>query len=414
MSRTFFHARWIVPVTSEPIENGRLVVEDGRIVSVGRATKGEAKAVDLGDAVILPGLVNAHTHLELTCCRDRVGYQGSFSDWIARLTAINPHSGPSDVLVSSIADGFEQSMAAGVTTVADIGAGPRVFKEWTQSSINTVGFLEILGMGLMRLMAHERSMTKVTELCQSDTGLVTNEVIRCIGISPHAPFSTETSIYRDAIAYAQRTSRPISTHLAETREELQFLADGTGPLRELLEKFSLWDGSFKPPGCSPVQYAQQLGLLECNPLLIHLNYVSDAELDLIAGKDCSIVYCPRSHSFFEHQPHGYRDMLARGLNVCMGTDSLASNDSLSVLDELRFLRGQDRTLSNQQLLNMATMAGARALKLDHRIGSLEPGKKADLAVIPLANPHTDDPVDDLLTGNLTSSVIYISGKPVYP
>ncbi|UCD30066.1 MAG: amidohydrolase family protein [Planctomycetota bacterium] len=414
MSRILFDARWIMPVSSPPIENGRLVIENGRIVSIDRAAGRDRSAIDLGDAIVLPGLVNAHTHLELTACRGRVPYRGSFVDWIEQLTIINPHNGPDDLLEKSIGEGFKQSITAGVTTLADIGAGPYVLRQWSRAPINTVGFLEVLGVGPMLCNDHLRSFGKVTELFQSIADVDSGENLKRVGISPHAPYSTDISIYREAVHFVGQTGRHICTHLAETREELQFLSDGTGPLRDLLERFGLWDGSFEPPGCSPVEYVRQLGLLEHDPLLVHVNYVDDKDLGLLAEHQCSIAFCPRSQRYFEHEPHRYREMLARGINVCIGTDSLASNDSLSVLDELRFLRSQDQKISNRQLLEMGTIAGAGALKSDGQIGTLESGKKADLAVVPLNNPATTDPVDDLLTGESVSSSVYVSGKRIYP
>jgi aminodeoxyfutalosine deaminase len=215
------------------------------------------------------------------------------------------------------------------------------------------------------------------------------------------------------------SGRQLCTHLAETREELQFLRDGSGSFRELLEEWGLWDGTFQPPGCSPVDYMARLNVLEAKPapLLVHVNYVSDADLDLLANTSCSVAWCPRTHRFFHHEPHRFRDMLARGINVCIGTDSLASNDTLSILDELRFAWRRSsgsagaqgrQPVSQQCLLAMGTIAGARALGLEDQVGSLEPGKRADLAAVPLEQPRAADPLEDLLGGNTCSTTIYSS------
>jgi len=421
MSRAVIHARWVVPVSSPPIENARVVVEDGRVIQVERAGTSPAPTTDCGDAIILPGFINAHTHLELTACRGRVPYRGSFVDWIEDLTALNPHRNAGDLLDRSIRDGQEQSVSAGVTTVADIGIGPQVLAAWARASLNTVGFLEVLGMGAKGLTDHDRSIARASALCngaderarRAARAEAHGSLIRRIGIAPHAPYSTEASVYRDAIEFATRTGRPICTHLAETRDEEHFLREGTGSFRRLLEDFDLWDGSFVPPGCGPVEYAHQLGLLACDPLLAHVNYATDADLDMIAGGNASVVYCPRAHRFFEHEPHRYRDMLARGINVCIGTDSLASNDSLSVLDELRFLRSQDATISNEALLAMGTIAGARALRIEAEVGSLERGKRADLVVVPLTHPHARDPIEDLLSSGSEPAAVYVGGRPIH-
>ena len=431
MPRSVFHARWVVPVTSAPVESGRVVVEDGRITAVERTRDRDPTAIDCGDALILPGFVNAHTHLELTVCRSRVPFDGSFVGWIERLTALYPgnDAGTRATLRESIRDGVQQSLAAGVTTVADVGCGERAVEEWYGAALSVVGFLEVLGMGAKCLTDHERSVARAASLCEradvlrrraaraeargSSCGSLCGP-LRRDGIAPHAPYSTDPAVYRDAIDFATRTHRPIGTHLAETRDELRFLSHATGPFRELLESRGLWDGSFSPPGCSPVRYAERIGLLARNPLLVHVNYVTDDDLDVIAGSGSAVVCCPRSHRFFGHEPHRYRDMLDRGINVCVGTDSLASNESLSVLDELRFLRRQDERISGEMLLAMGTIAAARALGLEAEVGSLEIGKRADLVVVPLADPGAGEPVVDLLSGGAEPSAVYLAGQRLFP
>ena len=427
MSRSVFHARWVVPVTSAPVESGRVVVEDGRITAVERTRDRYPTAIECGDAMVLPGFVNAHTHLELTVCRSRVPFDGSFVGWIERLTALYPgnDAGTRATLRESIRDGVQQSLAAGVTTVADMGCGERAIDEWYGAALNVVGFVEVLGMGAKCLTDHERSVARAASLCEQADVLRRRAAraeargsscgsLRRVGVAPHAPYSTDPGVYREAIDFATRTHRPIGTHLAETRDEERFLRDGTGPFRDLLEHFDLWDGSFVPPGCGPVEYAHRLGLLARNPLLVHANYVTDDDLDVIAGSGSAVVYCPRSHRFFGHDPHRYRDMLNRGINVCVGTDSLASNDSLSVLDELRFLRRQGERISGEMLLTMGTIAAARALGLEAEVGSLEAGKRADLVVVPLADPGADDPVENLLSGGTTPSAVYLAGQRLFP
>jgi cytosine/adenosine deaminase-related metal-dependent hydrolase len=418
MSNTTYQARWILPVTSDPIENGCIVVDEGRITSIGKVGPRVSSATDLGDVVLLPGFVNAHTHLELSFCRGCVPYRGSFVGWLQDLTALltGEHATDEETLRESLRTGIRQSLAAGVTAVADIGHNRNPLQEWARAPLHTVGFLEVLGMGSRRAADHKRSIRRAVALCEqsdaSDRRAARAEArgsLKRVGISPHAPYSTDTSVYREAITYAVKNRRPICTHLAESREEGAFLADGTGPLRELLEMWNLWDGSFAPPACSPIEYASRIGLLGCDPLLAHVNYVTDHDLQLLKQSAPSIVYCPRTHAFFGHEPHRWAEMIARGLNVCIGTDSLASNDTLSVLDELRFVWRQGVPVRPARLLAMGTTAGARALGWHHEIGSLEPGKRADFVTIPLAHRQTGDPIDDLLSSDTTPAAVYLSG-----
>lgn len=414
MSRSVFHARWVLPVSSPPIENGRIVAEDGLITAVEAATTRASSEIDFGDAIILPGFVNAHTHCELTFCENRVPFEGSFTGWIERLVSLYPAiEGDVDArLRESIRDGLTRSLTGGVTTLADIGYGPRAVDEWQSAPANLVGFLEALGMGPRAVERHERSIAVVGDLLTFASDVAAGEPVRRYGISPHAPYSTAPAIYREAIGLVQRSRRPICTHLAETRDEIQFLTDASGPFRDLLERRGLWDDSFEPPGCSPVEYVKRLGLLETNPLLIHVNYVTDGDLEALEGFDGSVAFCPRAHAFFDHEPHRYAEMLKRGINVCIGTDSLASNASLSVLDELRFLRSRDTMIDSGRLLSLGTLAGARALGLEARVGSLEPGKRADLVVVSLESMATREPIEELLGSGTAIRAVYVAGQPV--
>jgi len=412
MSQKLFKARWIVPVAAPPIENGCLEVRDGQIVSVAQSSGPQAGAVDYGDAVILPGLVNAHTHLELSFCKGRVAYRGSFIKWVKDFRRLYPKIRMDQRLRRAMRKGLQESLAAGVTTVADMAVGRRGVEVLAEAPINTLALLEVLGMGPKITARHQRNIREAFELCRQAPSLQCSRVMHSRGLAPHAPYSTDTTVYRESIEFCFQQNQLISTHLAEHPEEVQLLSDGTGPFRGMLEKLGLWDGSFKIPGCSPVEYARQMGLFKCNPLLVHVNYVNDSDLEILASEPCSVAFCPRSHRYFQHGPHRYREMLDRDINVCIGTDSLASNDSLSVLDELRFLRSNDATISNEQLMKMGTIAGARALGWSEYVGSLEPGKKADFAVIPLCGSRASDPLDDILRGDSQPTAVYVAGENV--
>jgi len=413
MPRIYLQARWIAPVTGPPFENGTVIIENHRILEVRKTSAVTKSATDFGDAVIIPGFVNTHTHLMLTSCHGRVPFAGSFIDWIKTLMALNPGGQGNEAMQSTIRQGLAQSLADGVTTLADIG-GPPALEVWSHAAANVAGFVEVVGITdtHRERLAETRSVKAAVALIDQLEAPSHIDAPHHVGLSPHAPYSANERVYLDAIAYCQRTHRPLCTHLAETREELPFLTDGTGPFREFLDALGLWDGTFTPPGCSPVQYAAQLGLLDCGALLAHVNYVTDADLDVLARHNSHVAFCPRSHRFFEHEPHRWRDMLARGINVCIGTDSLASNASLSVLDELRFLHTQDHEIAGDQLLVMGTLAGARALHLDTHLGSLAPGQRADLAILPLTNANTTDPIEDIFRSTASPIAVFVGGTRV--
>jgi len=403
-----YRARSLAPVSAELIPNGQLEIADGVVQRIVRAEPGTRGPVDLGDVLVVPGLVNAHTHLELSACRARVPFEGAFVDWIEALVRRGYlESDPADRAAESDR-ALCASLRAGVTAVADIATGPHMLERWRNAPGPVVGFLEVTGMGTRRAGTHPQSFAALAPLAarEPSTGCYR------VGLSPHAPYSVAPEIYRAVADFARVTGRHVATHLAETREEIEFLATGTGPFRDMLERWGLWDGSFEAPGCSPVEYADRLGLLAARPLLAHVNYVSDGDLDLLAASGAPVVYCPRSHAFFEHAPHPCGAMLARGIPVCIGTDSLASNESLSVLDELRFLHRRNGSLAPATLLAMGTLAGARALGLGAQCGSLETGKRADFVAIPLSDPDTDDPLADVLASDRAPSAVFVSGRRV--
>ena len=201
-------ARWVIPATFPPIENGMVVTEGHRIIEVGHARSSGSTAVDLGDVAIVPGFVNAHTHLELSFCHHRVPYRGTFVDWLEDVVALHSADLPEETLRSAIREGFRRSLVAGVTTVGDIGYGPASAEEWLRSRVNVVGFLEILGMGPRRFEAHRQGFgvqaalcEEVDELINRDRQGLTLRAIKRVGLSPHAPYSVDTLLFKYVAEY---------------------------------------------------------------------------------------------------------------------------------------------------------------------------------------------------------------------
>ncbi len=409
MSSLTLRARWVVPVTSAPIENGHVVLSDDYITAVGQGRpQPEGTVIDLGDSVLLPGLINAHTHLALTALRGQVPYIGSFVGWIRSLRDASAGLADPGAFRLSVESGLQESLASGVTTVLDIGYGERSVACWRDAVIRVHGFLEVLGMGAKRWGGHVQSVEPALEAIRAADPLGS---ILGLGLSPHAPYSTDPIVYKNAL----QTGKRVCTHLAESLEELQFLRDGTGPFRELLEEMGLWDGSFVPPRCSPVEYMRRLklsGSRASAPILVHCNYLSPMDLSLLETAGASVVYCPRAHAFFRHPLHPWQDLRQRGVNVCLGTDSLASNETLSVLDELRFLATRERGVSPGELLELATYNGARAIGHELSLGALAPGRWADCVAIPLRTPSTAEPLEDLLQTDTRPTDVFVCGKHV--
>ncbi len=397
-------ARYVVPVEGPVIENGAVVMDQGCISAVGPARDHRTGPVtDYGDAVICPGFVNAHTHLELSLLADRVPTGPDFVAWLRRLVTILEASPPTREQVDgAVRSGITQSLACGVTLVGDITRSP----DWTrptlaESVLRGVSFGEVAAIGNRRHLLDERLAAAACTRWQTQR-------LR-IGISPHAPYTVEPHAMRACAERAQKDDALLCTHLAETVEEELFTRSGTGPFVEYLRDLGVWDGAIPTEGCGPVELARRTGLLGKRTVVAHANYVTDEDIGLIARGGASVAYCPRTHHAFGHPPHRFRDMLAAGVNVCLGTDSLASNPSLSILDELRFLRREHPDWSPDEILAMGTSRGARALGFAKTTGSISAGKSADLVIVPLDAATSGSGWESMLETARLPIAVYVAG-----
>ena len=370
---------------SGAVADAAVVIDGGKIVECGdyqqlRERFGAAEMLDLAGCVVLPGLINAHTHLELSGLRGKVAYEGDFVDWVDRLGQARRRGQWN--LEEVVEQGCEESLRSGVTTVGDVCFGHGVWQMLARQKIRKVCFAEVFGLG--DDLDEQRGYL---EECIAQTR---SDELLTLGLSPHAPYSAQRGVYRLAAQLAREHGLVLATHLAETMEEIEFLTSGQGPWRDYLKKMFNWDGKFDCPGKMPVEFFLEMELAERDFLLAHVNYITFDELELLRRRRHSVAYCPRSHDFFGHSVHPFQKMLELGINVCLGTDSLASNSSLSILDEMRFLRREFPDLEVGTILRMATLNGAKALQLDKKIGSIAPGKEADLIALPLVSKSADD------------------------
>jgi len=371
-------ARFVITGDGSPVEDGAIEIRDGRIAGVGKRREiGAAPDVDYGDAVILPGLVNAHTHLELSFLAGAVPPDGDFVDWLRRMIhALSVAPAGEHEVRAAVALGINQSLGFGVTCVGDITRWPG----WTrpvlaESALRGVSFGEVIAFGRRREQLTGRLEAAASPACQTQR-------VRC-GISPHSPYSLEPEALSRCAQRASEINASLCIHLAESPEEEQFTQSAAGRLAEIPRELGIWDAQVRAAGARSVELCRSCGLLGPRTVLAHANYVNDDDLGLIAASGASVAYCPRTHAAFGHPPHRFRDMLRAGINVCVGTDSLASNPSLSVLDELRFLRERYPDFDALELIRMGTARGAVALGLAEAVGAIAPGKAADLAVLAL-------------------------------
>ncbi len=423
-------ARWVFPIWGAPLENATVEIAARRISAVHDVPG--ACTIDLGNAAIIPGLVNAHAHLDLSDILAPMQPALPFTSWLK--TVIGHRRERSQAVIAEtrksgavpapkpVARGQAESAAWGTTTIGDIaGAG------WNPAEVSEQGpavvpFLEILGLSpeqrdaqLERARAHlasSRTRESSTRSAPPEFSRIQlpPEVGPVRGLSPHAPYSVHPDLLRGIVDLAVRHRAPVAMHLAETKSELELLSHGTGEFVPFLEALNVWRSDAIPRGSRPLDYFAELARVE-NALAIHGNYLSDEEIDFLAAHpNISVVYCPRTHAFFKHDPHPWLRLLERGINVAVGTDSRASNPDLGLWNELLFLLAAFPAVDPALLLRAGTWNGAFALGRETETGSLEIGKSADLAIISLAAGTTGDPCSLLFRRENQISAVMCAGR----
>jgi len=378
-------ARWVFPVCTAPIENGLLEIENGRIQAVeSLAGRSCAAAIDLGHCAILPALVNAHAHLEFSDRTSPVQPATPFADWIQTLMAWRRSRTESISVLA--ARGAEQSARSGTTIVGDIVTG-----DWTPATVvpaysRLLAFRELIG-----LQPEQRS---------SQMELAKNHITACRqagvlpALSPHASFSVAPELFGSLVQLATEECVPLCLHLAETRAELELLKNGSGELVDMLNGFGLWRDDLIPRGLCPLDYLQPLADLPA-AAIAHGNYLSAEEIQFLARHpNITTVYCPRTHHFFGHREHPWRQLIQAGAVVALGTDGRSSNPDYSLWSEVQFLDQETRGTVRPTLLEMATRSGAAALGLPS-LGFLQPGTALEPALIRLGDSPSPDPWEQL-------------------
>ncbi len=392
----------------------RAVVDD-------HPSSGGAERIDLPDAVLLPGLVNAHTHLDLTHIgpRNRDADAGflSFID-VVRQARVTDEA----ALRASVRRGMEMLLAGGVTAVGDIAGAPMgrptlvPYETLKQGFTLGTSYLEFFAMGF----GEQPARTRLLEFMAKNRQILhTGDGVR-FGLQPHAPTTVARQTFDWVADHPDWAGLPLATHLGETPEEHEFIAHGGGPQRVFLESLGLWQDAMLEhigQGGSPIEH---LGpVLSPRFLCAHVNDCSNGDLDLLARSGAHVVYCPRASAYFGVErafgPHRYRDMLARGINVCLGTDSIinlpAGTDRLSTLDEARFLYRRDGG-DPVALLGMATTRGAGALGMASHAFSFEVGRAVPIAgvlAVPLDGSGWGDPLEAVMSGDSRPQLIVCPG-----
>ncbi len=377
-----YHARWVLPIAAPPIAHGTVAVDGGRIAYVGpRAGAPHGQDVDLGAALLMPGLVNAHTHLELTAMRGFLE-DLDFRSWILRLTFARREVCTRESLLDAARFGIEEGLRAGITTYADTCDSGVAFDAMLELGVRGIMYQEVFGPDPAQCDESLAGLAaKVDALRPRETPLVR------VGVSPHAPYTVADRLFAAVARYAAQHHLPVAIHIAESDAEEALVVRAQGPFAHALQKRDI---RVEPRAQSPVQLLRGLQVLEARPLLIHCVRVNAMDLHAIADSRSSVAHCPASNAKLGHGIAPLREMLDAGIAIGLGSDSVASNNRMDLLDEARLavLQQRSRTARHDavtaaQALDLATRGGARALGLDADVGTLEPGKAADLAAFPL-------------------------------
>jgi aminodeoxyfutalosine deaminase len=404
-------ARFVVTMDGPPIEDGAVRVRGERIIEVEKFSDlaGRDEIEDLGEHILLPGLINAHCHLDYTCLRGKIPPPRSFADWIR---AINVEKArlSAEEYVASINQGFAEAKQFGTTTIANLTAFPELIAR-IRDPIQTWWFAELIDVRHRSENSTALSSQPSRRNEIVDRALASLQTTSRIGLAPHAPFTASANLYRCCEDIAERDNFLLTTHLAESREEMQMFHDANGPLYEFLKgigrdmsdcvrttPLKAFLRTLEPRRDSSVQALGGVGSepeagppksFEMTPpwIVAHLNELTESDFDLLAkiSQKVSIAHCPRSHAYFGHSDFQFETMRELGFNICIGTDSLASNQDLSLFAEMR--KFQDRfDFESEKVLEMVTVNPARALKQSDRIGKIRANFLADMIALPFTKP----------------------------
>ena len=404
-------ARVVVTMDGAPIKNGAVAVSGDRIVDVGKFPEVSArysgqKIIDLGEQVLLPGLINAHCHLDYTCLRGKIPRQKSFTDWIRAINTEKSKLSPQDY-IASIREGFAEAKQFGTTTIANLTAFPKLIRQLPGSPIRTWWFAELIDV---------RSPNRTNELV--DSAIESLKFAQNYGLAPHALFTASKNLYQRCEQAGKDVL--LTTHLAESREEMEMFRDGSGPLYEFMENIGrdMADCGHETPLERFFKVRDSSNALHSarndDWLVAHLNELTESDFELLEKVKTKfhVVHSPRSHDYFGHSSFQSERLRRLGFNICLGTDSLASNESLSLFAEMRPFQRREPEISPEKIFEMVTVNPASALRQQNTLGRIRPGFRADLIAIPCRESRDlfgeivafDGEVDWIMVNGRTQSI----------
>jgi cytosine/adenosine deaminase-related metal-dependent hydrolase len=397
-------AAWVVPVDQRPIRDGWVAVDGDRIVAVGQGHSAEAMAFgpvrDLGQVALMPGLVNAHVHLELSWLRDRVPPAADFTTWITGLFAARGGAveRPDDPGVTSAAlAGAREAREFGTVAVGDISNSLAAVDAIAASGMHGLVFHELLGFKETTGALVERSRAVRAEAAARSPRVR-------ISVAPHAPYSVSRELFQAIREEVTSSAEPItSVHVGESPEEVELLASGSGPWAQLLRRIGAWREGWVAPGLGPVEYLDQLGVIDARTLIVHGVQLGEDSLARLHERGATLVTCPRSNQWVGVGAPPIERFYLSGVPVAIGTDSLASVSDLNLFAEMKEMRWLAPGVPARRIIESATLVGARALGMDHRFGTLSPGKHAEIVAVSLPDDLED--VEDHLVSGVSAAAV---------
>jgi cytosine/adenosine deaminase-related metal-dependent hydrolase len=414
----------VLPISSEPIVDGAVVIDGDRIVAVGteaevRSQFPEIKVHDFGIAAILPGFVNCHSHLEITSMRGALdAVEHDFKSWLLKLNDMRSALSAEDIEAAAVL-GATEGARAGVTCFGDIGR------------YGEAGLKALKSVGLRGVLFQETEFSPDNSTADDDLGNLKSKIdaLRSestdlveIGVSPHSPYTVSRRLFEMIAEWAIDEELKVTIHAAESEDEKSLVSRGEGFFTKFYERMGV---DWEVPHCSSIEFLERTGILRTRPLLAHCVTVSGSDIDVIACSGSTIAHCPKSNAKFGHGYAPLEKFLDAGIAVGLGSDSVASNNLCDLLEESRFAAfaarncpDRGRFVTAREVLESATLGGARALHLDDKIGTLEVGKEADIAVVSLGAP-SQTPINDVEPALVFSSnardvvMTMVGGKVVF-
>jgi cytosine/adenosine deaminase-related metal-dependent hydrolase len=396
-------AKYVLPMDQPLIEDGAVAIEGDTIVAVGKTAEVRAAHTgdlrDLGERALAPGLINAHCHLDYTRLHDEVQWRGSFTEWLLQMVAAKQLH-PENEYLEGIQLGLDMLLRSGTTTVVNIESFPNFIDKIPTPDLRVWWCLEIIDFN--RPEGAREMAAQALEFVAS------HSVARGgFGLSPHAPYTATAELYRLCGQYSRGRNIPVTTHLAESSEEDDMLRRGTGPMYDYFSRAGRDMSDCKRQ--SPTQLLSECGVLGPNCLAVHANYLTPLDVLLLKQSGTHVVHCPKTHQFFGRGAPLLDTWKENRINTCLGTDSMASNDTLSMLSEMQTLGHVFSRMSAEEILKLATVNGAKALNLHEQLGRIAVGAWADLIAAPMDGAG-GDPYEAIVYADRQVSFSMVGGK----